>query len=397
MKLISATNLIRLLLIVTLAPIFIVSVWWAIHASGNEHLVRSFQISTLRGYLGPHINDHHSFDTRPIAARGGQPWPKHTQYNQENLSPELRRVLTESKSSAYLVIKDGEILTEHYFHPYGRLSKTNSFSIAKTINTLLVGAAIDDGLIESFDTPVTHYVPELNGYAEGVTLANLSAMTSGMIWQEVSLSPLSQIMRLLYGYDVDSVAMQQPFYGNPGSKFNYSSASTQLLGLALKRALNGRLLSDYLSEKFWQPMGMNDSGLWHTDANGNELVFCCISTNARNYAKFGQLLMQQGIWQEKTLIFSDFVKRMLAENIEPYYGHSVWRGKTEAVEYSALMGHFGQYVIMVPSENMVIVRLGEKRHPDFMINSGPDILETEVRFYVEASMAIVSMSLASLD
>jgi CubicO group peptidase (beta-lactamase class C family) len=354
-------------------------------ATGNEHLIRAFQLTYLKGHSTANINDHRDFDTRLIGAGENQPWAEHAAYNQQPLPAKLQQLLTESNSAAFLVIKDGQILAEHYFAPYSVMSKTNSFSMAKTMNTLLVASAIEDGLIESFDTPVEQLIPELKGRADGVTLAHLSAMTSGLEWTENYYSPLSPVAKLVYGYDVESYVLQHDYSGKPGENYYYSSASTQVLGVALQRALGGKGVSEYLAEKYWQPLGMNDDALWHTDSKGTELVYCCVSTNARNFAKFGQLLLQGGQWQGEQLVAADFVERMLAADREAYYGHSVWIDDRPQANFKAMIGHLGQYVAMVPEHNMVVVRLGEFRHPDYKKTTGSPIPD-ELGIYVDETI-----------
>ncbi len=359
----------------------------AAFATGNEHLIRAFQLTYLKGHSTANINDHRDFDTRKIKADTVQSWAQHAQYNQQPLPANLESLLTESNSAAFLIIKDGQLLAEHYFGPYNATSKTNSFSMAKTMNTLLVGAAIEDGLIESFDTPVDQLIPELKGRADGVTLAHLSAMTSGLDWSEGYYSPLSPVAKLVYGYDVESFVLAQGYGGAPGEEYYYSSASTQVLGVALQRALGEKSISDYLSEKFWQPLGMDDDGLWHTDSLGKELVYCCVSTNARNFAKFGQLLLQGGEWQGQALIRADFVERMLAPDREAYYGHSVWIDSRQPSVFSSMIGHLGQYVALVPEHNMVVVRLGEFRHPAYGKTNGTPMPD-ELNIYVDEAIKL---------
>jgi len=264
--------------------------------TGNAHIFRALQLTYLKGNDTANINDGQDFETHLIAKGSNQEWPQHENYNKEPLAETLKTLLTSTNSVAYLIIQDGKLHTEFYFEPYTNQSLTNSFSMAKSILTMMVGAAIEEGLIQNFDELVINYIPEFKG--KNVTLAQLSAMSSGVDWEEDYYSPFSPTPKLLYGYDVETYSLSREYPTKAGSEYYYASVSTQVLGIALERALQkaGRdiTLSEYLSEKFWQPMGMNADATWHTDAKGMELVYCCINANARNFAKFGLLLSQKG-------------------------------------------------------------------------------------------------------
>ena len=165
--------------------------------------------------------------------------------------------------------------------------------------------------------------------------------------------------------------LRHGFEREPGTAFEYSSASSQLLGLALSRALQqarpGLNLSDYLSQRLWQPLGMADDASWSLDRpreqGGLELTYCCIHASARNMARIGQLLLQRGQWQGQALLPAAFVDRITAPGSKvPYYGHGLWVDAEHAPPFYLLQGHLGQYVIVVPSADLVVVRLGQARN-----------------------------------
>lgn len=367
-------------------------------ATGNEHIFRALQLTYFKGNTTANINDGQDFETHVISALDNLPenyqdWPLHENYNKTLLNDELKNFLMATHSAAYLIIKDGQLHTEFYFEPYNKRSLTNSFSMAKSILTMMVGAAIDEGIIHSFDDLVTNYIPEFKG--KDVTLAQLSAMSSGVDWEEDYYSPFSPTPKLLYGYDVETYALSRDYPIKAGSQYYYASVSTQVLAIVLERALQnaGRemTLSDYLSKKFWEPMGMNDDATWHTDAKGMELAYCCINTNARNFAKFGQLLSQQGAWQGKQLLTSAFVERMIAPDLVPYYGHSIWTDDRKPPIFYAMLGHLGQFVIVVPAYHMVVVRLGEFRDDD--ADEITHFISKDVAYYVDEAIKRVNQDL----
>jgi len=389
--------------------------------TGNAHIFRAVQLTYLKGNDTANINDGQDFETRIIRAGKPQPWALHENYNKQPLNADLEKFLTSTNSVAYLIIKDGKLHSEFYFEPYHDRSRTNSFSMAKSILTMMVGAAIDDGFIKSFDEPVSNYIPEFKG--KEVTLAQLSAMSSGVDWEEDYYSPFSPTPKLLYGYDVETYSLSREYPKKPGSEYYYASVSTQVLGIALQRALKkaGKdiSVSEYLSEKFWQPMGMEDDATWHTDAEGMELVYCCINSNARNFAKFGLLLSQQGAWNtggleggaveenrdaeipadkisaevittEKStgerlqLLKPEYVEHMIKPDLVSFYGHSIWTDDRENPIFYLMMGHLGQYVVVVPEHNMIVVRLGEFRDAD--ADHITFFIPKEVAYYVDEAI-----------
>ena len=109
---------------------------------------------------------------------------------------------------------------------------------------------------------------------------------------------------------------------------------------------------------------MNDDALWHTDNHGMELVFCCLNTNARNFAKLGQLMLNNGNWQGQQLVPSQFIQTMITPVGKPFYGYSTWLGLDNNPAYYHFSGHLGQYIIVIPEHQMVVIRLGETRDPD---------------------------------
>jgi CubicO group peptidase (beta-lactamase class C family) len=189
----------------------------------------------------------------------------------------------------------------------------------------------------------------------------------------------------MYGYDVEQFLLRGKFTSLPGERYYYSSASTQLLGIVLHRALQKSALdvnlSQYLSKKIWQPLGMNDGALWHLDgAQKMELVFCCINTTARNFAKLGQLMLAKGRGPRGQIIAREFINTMLRPQSTAYFGHSIWLSEDASPQYFWLSGHLGQYIIVVPDENLVVVKLGEERKSrDFRNEDLPFLVQEAIR------------------
>ena len=354
--------------------------------TGHGFIFTSIQRTYLAGNITANINDHQSFDVRDIKA--GQPTPlkKHSNFNKNPLRTKFLQELEHGNTAAYLVLKEGEIVAEHYFNGYNDRSKTNSFSMAKTITTLMLGIAIDEGFVRDLDQPITDFIPEFKDDPLGkkATIRQFSLMNSGYEWVENYYTPFSPTVELYYGHNIEEFLLGGEFSAEPGTFWEYSSASTQIMGIFLLRALQkagaASTLSEYLSEKIWQPMGMNDDALWHLDQSGMELVYCCVNTNARNFAKLGILLQNNGRWNNQQIVPSSFVQKMIRPDGQPYYGLSTWLELEKTPNYHWYSGHLGQYIISVPKHNMVIVRLGESRSADV------DFRTVTLPKYVEESL-----------
>ncbi len=292
---------------------------------------------------------------------------------------------------AFLVAHKGKLLAEHYMQGYGPDSKTNSFSMAKTIVTLLVGAAIEDGAISGWDQNITSLIPEFAADPLGkkASIGSFSKMTSGYDWDEHYYSPMSPTAELYYTDDVTEFVLGRGFSHEPDSLHYYSSASTQVLSVALLRALQksgaANTLSEYLSQKFWIPLGMNADGLWHTDNSGMELGYCCVNTNARNFAKLGQLLLQKGQWRGEQLLPERFVEQITQPVMEPDYGYSTWLSYIKDPKFFAFRGHLGQYIVIAPEHDLVVVRLGTGT-----TSSDDPGKEATLRSYVEQAIELVA-------
>ena len=354
--------------------------------TGHGFIFTSIERTYLTGNITANINDHKSFDVREIKAEQPTPLKKHSDFNKNPLPTKFLQELEQGNTAAYLVLKEGEVVAEHYFNGYNDRSKTNSFSMAKTITTLMLGIAIDEGFVRDLDQPITDFIREFKDDPLGkkATIGQFSLMNSGYEWVENYYTPFSPTVELYYGHNIEEFLLGGAFSAEPGTFWEYSSASTQIMGIFLIRALQkagaARTLSEYLSKKIWQPMGMNDDALWHLDQSGMELVYCCVNTNARNFAKLGILLQNNGRWNNQQILPSSFVQKMIRPDGQPYYGLSTWLELEKTPNYHWYSGHLGQYIISVPEHNMVIVRLGESRSADV------DFRTVTLPKYVEESL-----------
>jgi CubicO group peptidase (beta-lactamase class C family) len=369
-----------------------------IQLAGHGYFWTALRYTYLQGHNTAHIDDSVNFPQALVASGISQPWPRDPRLSYTAVSPDLLRSLQTERSAAFLVIHRGQLLHESYFAPYTETSRTNSFSMAKTVVTLLTGAAVADGFIESFDAPLAKFLPEYANDPWGgkATLAQFSSMTSGHDWTEHYYLPLNPTTRLYFGGDATATVLAQGFEREPGTAFEYSSASTQVLTLALQRALQARqpdlTVSTYLSQRFWAPMGMEGDASWSLDRarkeGGMELGYCCLHSSARNFARFGQLLLQGGAWAGQQLLPTEFVERMTSPNgFVSHYGHGLWMDPDYRAPFYFLQGHLGQYVIVVPSAQLVVVRLGQVRHRSYTRHA---VIPDEVYSYVDEALRMAA-------
>ncbi|MBT8295002.1 MAG: beta-lactamase family protein, partial [Gramella sp.] len=200
-------------------------------------------------------------------------------------------------------------------------------------------------------------------FDKSLTIGDLSSMSSGLNWNENYYNPFASTARAYFDDDIREQVLDLEVIEEPGEKFKYLSGNTQLLGMVIEKA-TGKNLSEYLSESFWKPLGMNDAALWQLDSeeSGMEKAYCCISSNARNFAKFGKLFLNYGTWEGQQLLDSAFIAKSSQPGFKetPHYGYGFWLSDYKNKEIFYMRGVLGQYVIMIPEDDLVIVRLGRK-------------------------------------
>jgi CubicO group peptidase (beta-lactamase class C family) len=332
-------------------------------ATGRTYLFKAV------AYNFADVDDYKIFSNNDVATGAPQPWPLSASYNKTQLPQSLDSQLVSLKNIALLVVKNDSILFEKYWNGYSDSSWSGSFSMAKSITSLLVGAALKEGKIGSLEDPVGKYIPEFNeGEKAKVKIIHLLTMSSGTNWDESYSNPLSTTTEIYYGSDAYKTATKVKMIHEPGTVHSYKSGDTQLLGLIVEKA-TGKPLSAYASEKLWQPLGAEHPAKWSTDKeNGHVKAYCCFNSNARDFARIGQLMLDSGRWKGNEIVSPGYFKASTAacgikdEGGEPcsYYGYQWWLVPYRSGIFYA-RGILGQYTIVIPAKRMVIVRLGEKR------------------------------------
>lgn len=319
------------------------------------------------------IDDNKIFEQRKVEApTKHQPWPIAENYNKLQLSPELNELHEDLESIAFLIVKDDSILYEQYWDGYSDESLSNSFSMAKSIVSMLVGVAIKEGKIKSVEQPVGDFLP---GFDEGpkakIKIKHLLWMSSGLNWDESYSSPFSMTTEAYYGSDLRKVIKRLEVVEEPGEKFRYKSGDTQILGFVLEAA-TGKSLSELAEEKLWKPLGAKEDAEWSIDKpEGIEKAYCCFFSNARDFARLGKLYLNRGIWNGDTIVPPAYVESSIKANMltdatdnKPvdFYGYQWWLlPNYKGLDVFYARGILGQYIIVIPEKELIIVRLGKER------------------------------------
>lgn len=345
------------------------------------------RIGTVResydGTLSPELavntfrNIHRLFPTRSVAPSATPrplppaPLPLGTlRFSDGDSTYDLDRYLELNRVAAVLVLDAGRIALERYRLGNGPRTRWMSMSVAKSVSSTLVGAALRDGLIGSLDDSVTHYVAALVGSAyDGVTIRDVLMMSSGVQWSERYTDSTSDRRRLLDaqisqrpGSALDvmrSLARAAP----PGTRNNYSTGETQVLAEVLRSAVKVPLAA-YLSAKIWQPAGMESEARWWLDSpDGVEIGGSGLSATLRDYGRFGQFVLEQGVVGTDTMLPLGWVPeasspKVLRGGAPLAYGYMWWTAATRAAERDHAFtaeGIHGQYVYVNPAAQVVIV------------------------------------------
>lgn len=356
-------------------------------AEGPPPLPQDPVIAMRQHWLDADINSYNFrnsaqiFETRTVA-KGEQVWPLATgpaAAMPADYDAWARRTFT----NALLVIHDGKVVFEDYRNRTVPEDRFISFSMAKTITALLVGLALEDGKIGSIDDPVSQYVPELKGGGyEGVSIRHLLQMRSGVAYEErydfganPSLAALIHMNAIVA--NKERFADRARTVGKataPGSRFNYATLDTAVLGWVLERA-TGEKLAPYMSRRLWQPLGAEADGFFIADGPegvGRELSGMGYNARLRDFGRIGLMLLNKGKADGRQVVPESWVTQ--ATTMVPFdptaakptrdaYGFQIWKLDAEPGAYSAI-GLAGQFIYVHPASNTVIVKLSHFPNPE---------------------------------
>ena len=333
-------------------------------------------------YGNANIDDYTLFQNRVVRNDQPVPWQKDSLYNIQKISPEYQQVFDSYGTTAFVVIRDNKLVHEEYWNGASDTTRSNSFSAAKSIVSLLIGCLIDEGKISSVEQPVKDFLPGLktNGFA--LRIKDLLTMSSGLNWDESYSSLFSPTTEAYYGDNLKEQMLELEIVNKPGNKFEYQSCDTQLLGMIVEAA-SGKSISEYASEKLWKPLGAEHPALWSLDREGGiEKAYCCFNSTATDFARIGQMVLDSGKFNQVQLVSAAYIRDatspadfLVGEDNSPcyYYGYHFWilNHKGHKVVYAR--GILGQYIFIIPDLDAVVVRLGTSRSKEYLKHAPKDV------------------------
>ena len=279
------------------------------------------------------------------------------------LAVDVDAYMTNQHGAALLIVQGGQLRLERYGLGFDGSGRWTSFSVAKSFTSTLVGAALKDGFIKSMDDKVSDYLPDMKGSAyDDVSVRQLLTMTSGVAWNEDYGDPKSDVARFNNhvpepGVDaLVSYMRKLPRAAPAGTRWNYSTGETNLVGVMLMAAIK-KPLAEYLQEKIWQPVGMEQEATWLLSKTGKEISGCCIQATPRDYARFGQFILEGAKVGGEPLVPEGWLHEATHKQADigtpgRGYGYQWWTYDDGSV---AARGIFGQGIFIDPKRQLVIV------------------------------------------
>ena len=360
-----------------------------LYATDTDYLFKAVRTVYFNGYTTAFIDDYSFFDNSVIASKDSKAWPLHKDYNKIPATKKLIKLHKSQGTVAYVIIKNDSLIYEAYYDNYSENSKSNSFSMAKSYVCGLLGKAIMEGYIENLEQPVGDFFPKYSeGLSSKVTVGDLASMASGSNWKENYYWPINITAKAYYGKELEETIFGVSTVKTPGKSFEYSSGDTQLLAMVIEKA-TGKKLYDYLSESLWIPLESENDALWQIDSEANDLVkaYCCIASNAKDFARLGKLYKDFGRWKGTQILDSAFVAKSIKPRFKesPQYGYGFWLKAQNDKSFFMMEGHLGQCVIVSPSDNLIVVRLGHGKE-----SFGHNPYNGDISVYIEEAYKMLN-------
>lgn len=360
-----------------------------LYATDTDYLFKAVRTVYFNGYTTAFIDDYSFFDNSLIASKDSKAWPLHKDYNKIPATKKLIKLHKSQGTVAYVIIKNDSLIYEAYYDNYSENSKSNSFSMAKSYVCGLLGKAIMEGYIENLEQPVGDFFPQYSeGLSSKVTVGDLASMASGSSWKENYYWPINITAKAYYGKELEETIFGVSTVKTPGQSFEYSSGDTQLLAMVIEKA-TGKKLYDYLSESLWIPLESENDALWQVDSEANGLVkaYCCIASNAKDFARLGKLYKDFGRWKGAQILDSAFVAKSIKPRFKdsPQYGYGFWLKAQNDKSFFMMEGHLGQCVIVSPSDNLIVVRLGHRKE-----SFGHNPYNGDISVYIEEAYKMLN-------
>jgi len=342
-------------------------------STGIAIFLCSCQFTRTIIYNDPGLQDYKFMPYSHVKARNYQPLPESSLYNTFKLPDSLSEALQQTQTVAFLIFRHDSLIYEWYDKGYSDSSRTNPFSVTKSVTSILTGIALKEGKIKSLEDPVGNYYTPYR--AEGlnkITIHHLLTMSSGLNYYDHYLNPFGHAAHLYYGPNL--LKPEKP----AGHEWRYKNADPQILGAALRNVV-GMSLSEYASEKLWGPIGAAHDAYWLIDHKGGiEKTYCCFHTDARDIARIALLYEHYGNWHGQQIVDSSYVRASLTPVHLPdgergdsvicnRYGCLWWLRNTDGKGDYAADGMKGQYIGTLKDKDIIFVRLGKR---DWFKNGG---------------------------
>ena len=349
--------------------VFLVVLNLAIWFSGNTHIYKGLTDTYFQGRLKPTIDDPDIFYNRVLHAKNTKSWKESSVMNSKPLSDQVIESHKTFGTKAFLVIKGDEIIHESYYDGYSKDKISNSFSMAKSVLSVITGIAVKEKKL-SVEESVHNYLPEfVQEKDKELKIKHLLSMTSGMNFKESYGNPIGFMAKAYYGTDLKALTKGYELEKKPGTEYSYLGGNNLLLGFVLEKVTEEKV-ADYGSRMLWEKLGMENDAKWILDhEDGDEKTFTGIYATARDFAKIGKLYMNYGEMYGEQIVDSAYVVESISpinvpnvsgENTD-YYGYSWWLTNYKGFKVFYMRGILGQYVICVPEKSLIITRLGQLR------------------------------------
>ncbi len=340
------------------------------------YLPHAINSSFLRGQKGPDIFDLQISPFKKIDPIQKTMVPYYPVQVHKDQIDGFQKYVDETKTIAFLVAVNDSILFEEYFRGYSSKQISNSFSMAKTVISLLIGIAIEEKRIHSLDDPIQDYLSHWNTNGKyKPSIREVLQMASGLNWTESGGNPFSNNAAAYYGNSINQLMEKVVVVEKPGVYYNYQSGNTQILAMLLKYVYK-KGLSDLVNEKIWTPMEMSGTAFWSTDESDfEEKAYCCLYATPKDFLKLGILLANSGVYKGKSIVPSWYINEMSSSkaskikksgNSNNLYGLQLWTLEDKEDRLLYFRGILGQYIIVSPQKKWVVVRLGHEKGPNYV-------------------------------
>jgi len=314
---------------------------------------------------------------RPLA-RAATPMPR-IEIPHDGRVFDMGDFLAVNRVAGALILKDGQVAFENYELGLNEQRHWASASVAKSFTSALVGAAIQDGFIGDLDAPLTDFI-DIGSPYDAVSLRQLLRMNTGVLWREEYVDPHSERRQLLakqFAFEPRAITRHMTGLSRcapPGGSWAYNTGESYLVAAVLERA-TGKGLADYLSERIWSRLGMDQDATWWLDSPGGMVVSGSgMGATLRDYARFGQFVLDDGIIDGERVVPEGWFREAgspfrIAEKLIPY-GYMWWIPELQVPELAGSFqaeGIYGQYIHVNPAEKLVIVLLCARSKPNMRL------------------------------